>query len=235
MKIITIKIDEKLYEELEKKAREEGLLTIAEYIRSLIMRELGKQSKEEVVSETSKKTQATLDRIILLLERRIQDKINPFTSKVDELSRKTAEIVERIEGIEQKILEMEERLKIKSSAEAHIKAEHKAPRKTAIDILKEQKVIFERDIANRIKDRDSFFAKLEQSNAKVIEAKDERIAVDPNFWENFIKKIMKISTNNDDEIKQALDSIESRLFYKLKESAIAIYDNTTKKWHILIS
>ncbi|MCS7111353.1 MAG: ribbon-helix-helix domain-containing protein [Ignisphaera sp.] len=235
MRIVSVKIDDKLYEELEKRAKEEGFLTIAEYVRSLIMRELGKQGKEETIDELPKKPQAALDRIVLLLERRIQDKINPFTSKVDELSRKTAEIVERIEGIEQKILEMEERLKMKSDVESRMKTEHKAPRKTAIDILKEQKVIFERDIASRIKDRDSFFARLEQSNAKVIEAKDERIAVDPDFWENFTKKILTIGTNNDDEIRRALDSIESRLFYKLKESALVVYDNTTRKWHLLIS
>lgn len=234
MKIIVIKIDDKLYEELEKRVKDEGLLTISEYIRSLIMKELGKQSVDEV-GDASRKSQLVLDRIVSLVERRIQDRINPFTFKIDELSRKTAEIIERIEGIEQKIVEIEEKLKTRSETETRMKVEHKTARKTAIDILKEQKVIFERDIASRIKDRESFFAKLEQSNAKVIEAKDERIAVDPNFWESFIRKLSTISTNNDDDIKKTLDSIESRLFYKLKESALLVYDNITKKWHMLIT
>lgn len=234
MRIIVIKIDDKLYEELEKRMKDEGLLTISEYIRSLIMRELGKHSVDEV-GDASRKSQLVLDRIVSLVERRIQDRINPFTFKIDELSRKTAEIIERIEGVEQKIVEIEEKLKTRSETETRMKVEHKTARKTAIDILKEQKVIFERDIASRIKDRESFFAKLEQSNAKVIEAKDERIAVDPNFWESFIRKLSTITTNNDDDIKKILDSIESRLFYKLKESALLVYDNITKKWHMLIT
>ncbi|MEM4627538.1 MAG: ribbon-helix-helix protein, CopG family [Ignisphaera sp.] len=226
MRIIVIKIDDKLYEELEKRVKDEGLLTISEYIRSLIMRELGKQSVDEV-GDASRRSQLVLDRIVSLVERRIQDRINPFTFKIDELS--------RIEGIEQKIVEIEEKLKTRGETETRMKVEHKTARKTAIDILKEQKVIFERDIASRIKDRESFFAKLEQSSAKVIEAKDERIAVDPNFWESFIRKLSTITTNNDDDIKKILDSIESRLFYKLKESALLVYDNITKKWHILIT
>ncbi|MEM0153783.1 MAG: ribbon-helix-helix protein, CopG family [Ignisphaera sp.] len=234
MRIIVIKIDDKLYEELEKRVKDEGLLTISEYIRSLIMRELGKQSVDEV-GDASRRSQLVLDRIVSLVERRIQDRINPFTFKIDELSRKTAEVIERIEGIEQKIVEIEEKLKTRGETETRMKVEHKTARKTAIDILKEQKVIFERDIASRIKDRESFFAKLEQSSAKVIEAKDERIAVDPNFWESFIRKLSTITTNNDDDIKKILDSIESRLFYKLKESALLVYDNITKKWHILIT
>lgn len=234
MKIVSLKIDDKLYEELERRAKEEGFLTIAEYVRFLISKELGKQIKEESIDELQKRTQLTLDKVIPLLERKIQDRINPFTSKVDELSRKSAEIIERIEEIEQRVQEIEEKLKVKSDVESRMKAEHKTPRKTAIDILREQKVIFERDIANRIKDRDSFFARLEQSNAKVIEAKDERVAVDPDFWENFVKRISSIATNNDDDIKRILDPVESRLFYKLKESALAIYDSTARKWHILV-
>ena len=234
MKVITIKVDDKLYEELEKKVKVEGLLTVSEYVKVLVLKDLGKQEKESI-EEATKKAQITLDKITLLLERRLQDRINPFTSKIDELNRKIAEVVERVESIEQKIMEIEEKLKTKREAETQIRAEHRVPKKTAIDILKEQKVIFERDIASRIKDRDSFFARLERSNAKVIEAKDERIAVDPNFWENFIKKIAAITTNNDDDIRKVLDAIENRLFYKLKESALIVYDNISKRWQALIS
>ncbi|MDK6029313.1 hypothetical protein QPL79_08055 [Ignisphaera sp. 4213-co] len=233
MKTVIIKIDEKTYEELLAKAKSEGFLTISEYLRALLMRSVGKETQ---VKETEKTTSLTSEKLIQLLERRIQDKINPFTSKIDELSRKYGEFIERLEAIEEKLKSLEEKVAIYQQGieKTAAKKAKEISKKSAIDILREQKVIFERDIATRIRDRDSFFSKLEREGAKVIEGKDERIAVEPTYWQEFVKKIENLSTNNDEEIQKILDAIELRLFKKLKESALLVYNTSLRKWQILI-
>jgi HEPN domain-containing protein len=234
MKIVTIKIDEKLYEELLAKAKTEGLLTVSEYIRVLLMRELGK-IKQQPEPEV-KSSGVSVDKLVQLLERRLLDKINPFTSKVDEIARKYGELVEKIEAIEEKLKELEEKISMQQirGPEKTTQGEKRERKKSAIDILHEQKVIFERDIASRIRDRESFFNKLGREGAKIIEAKDERIAVEPAFWNEFAKKIDDLSVQNEDEVRKVLDDIEFRLFKKLKESALIIYNNSTKKWQLVL-
>lgn len=232
MKTIVIRVDEKIYEELEKKAKAEGFLTVSEYIYSLTLRTLGQQIEKE--SEVQKKVQLSLDKIIAVLERRLQDKLNPFTSKIDDLGKRIADIIERIENLEQKVADIENQLSSTIRREREKKEEKVIPKKTAIDILKEQKIMFERDIASRIKDRDSFFAKLQKSGAIIVEAKDERIAIESTFWSEFVKKLENITTTNEDEIKKILDPIEYRLFSKLRESAIIVYDATLKKWVVYL-
>jgi|UniRef100_A0A7J3Z6D9 vacuolar-type H+-ATPase subunit I/STV1 len=232
MKIITIKIDEKLYEELMTKAKEEGLLSVSEYIKVLLMRELGKTKHVEPEAKAG----VSVDKLIQLLERRLLDKVNPFTSKVDELARKYGELVEKIEAVEEKLKELEEKMSVQQirKPERVSQGEKQERRKSAIEILHEQKVIFERDIASRIRDRESFFSKLQREGAKIIEARDERIVVEQAFWNEFAKKVSDLSSQNEDEIRKVLDDIEFRLFKKLKESALLIYNNFTKRWQLVM-
>ncbi|MEM4503008.1 MAG: CopG family transcriptional regulator, partial [Ignisphaera sp.] len=157
----------------------------------------------------------------------------PFTQKVDDLGRKVAELLERLEVVEERLFKLEETIKTVETRREEIKVQEKS-RKSAIEILKEQKVMFEKDIANKIRNRDSFFARLEREGAIVIEAKDERIAVEPSFWNSFVNKLKLTKTNNDDELKKIFDPIEFKLLQKLKESALIVYDGTSKSWNLLL-
>ncbi|MCI4436466.1 MAG: hypothetical protein JHC33_06610 [Ignisphaera sp.] len=234
MRTIIIKIDDKLYEELVAKAKSEGLVSVTEYVRALILRDLEKVKQGEVESKVG----VGVEKIVQLIERKLMDRINPFTSKVDEIARKYAEIIERIEAIEDKIKELEEKLsqQVKEAKPEKVRGEEverKRERKSALEILRENKALFESDIVSRIKNRDAFFNKLQREGAKIIETKDERIAIDPDFWRIFLEKISNITTQNEDEIKNVLDDIEFRLFKKLKESALLIFDVANKRWKLV--
>lgn len=238
MKTIILKLDEEIYEELLKKAKEEGFLTISEYLSSLVLKIIEKTEKSETresVEEVSKK-QPMLEKLLALVERKVQDSINPFTQKVDDISRRIASLIEKLESLEERINSLEEKFRgfEQASEEAKEVKERKRVKKTAIDILKEQRVIFERDIASKIRDRDSFFAKLEREGAIVIEAKDERIAIDVQFWHTFIDKLKNIKTNNEEELKKHLDPLEFRVMQKLRESALMVFDTATKSWSFVI-
>lgn len=234
MKIITVELDDELYEELLKKAREEGFLTISEYLNSLILRTIEKEGKETFEGESRKSS--SMERLLGIIERKVHDTVNPFTQKIDDVNRKIASLIEKLETIEERLNSLEEKTKSIESIAEETKApkETKKVKKTAMDILKEQKVIFERDIATKIRDRDTFFAKLEREGAIVIEAKNERIAVDPQFWHQLIEKLKNIRTSNDEEMKKLLDPIEFKVVQKLRESALLIFDNTTKIWNLVL-
>lgn len=237
MKIVTIKLDNEVYEELLKKAKEEGFLTVAEYVNSIVLRTVEKSEKggaKEAIEEQRKPL--TLDRLISIVERKVLDSINPFTQKIDDVNRRIASVIEKLEILEERINNLEERVKglEKVPEEAVVAKEAKKAKKTAIEILKEQKVIFERDIVSKIRDRDTFFAKLEREGAIVVEGKDERIAVDPQFWHQLLDKLKNIKTNNDEELKRVLDPVEYKIVQKLRESALLVFDSSSRTWNLVL-
>ncbi len=241
MKVLILKLDDKLYEELERRAKSEGFTLVTEYVKSLILKQLGYMQTHHMVSEhvekpfhtPSEKLSGIVDKLVTIIERKIMDKVNPFTSKIDEFGRRLAEIVERIEMIEDKLKSLEE--KFQYSAQQKVQEEQlPRKRKSAIEILKEQKIIFESDIAKRIRDRDTFFLKLQREGAKIIEAQNERIAIDKDFWEEFKKKIRSLTTTQEEEIKSILDPDEFRLFEKLRESALLYFNAVNRRWELLL-
>ncbi len=249
MPTIILKLEDSLYRELERRARAEGFPTVVDYVRHLIYRSLG-YVHEEPSEKTStyhsatpthgdehKRVSGVVEKLLAVLERRLQDRINPFTQKVDDLNRRLAEVIERIEMLEEKIkaLESHTREATYTQTAAQREERRETRRRSAIEILREQKAIFESDIARRIKDRDSFFLKLQREGAKIIEAKGERIALDPDFWNEFLSKLSSISTNNEEEVLSLLDDpIERRLFEKLREAALIYYDAVAKRWVSLV-
>lgn len=232
MKKIVLELDDKIYEEILKKAKEEGFSTVVEYINLLILKSIERKNHKKISEDVTKRS-LILSKITTLIERKVQDSVNPFTQKVDDLGRKVAELIEKIEVLEEKLTKLEETKKMIEIKQEEPKKEKKI-RKSAIDILKEQKIMFEKDLVNKIRDRDSFFAKLEREGAVIIEAKDERIAVDPLFWSNFANKLKSIKTNNDEELKKILNPQEFKFLQKLRESALIVYDGSSKSWNLLI-
>lgn len=237
MKTVSLKLEDNVYKELLRRAREEGFLTVSEYLNSLILRllESPKTTKQQNMSapEEEEDRERLIDKLLTLVERKIQSTVNPFTQKVDEINRRVATIIERLEALEDRMNTLEERIKSAEVQHEEVK-EQKKVRKTAVDILKEQKVMFESEIASKIKDRDTLFARLERGGAVVIEAKDERIAIDKEFWQSFVQKLKNMKTNNDEELKKMLEPIEFKLLQKLRESALIVFDSSSKSWNLLL-
>ncbi|MEM1542278.1 MAG: hypothetical protein QW101_03925 [Ignisphaera sp.] len=232
MKLVTLKLDDRVYEELARRARDEGFATVSDYIGFIISKYIDRIEHKESYEEATKKS-TVIDKIMTLIERKVQDSVNPFTQKVDDLGRKVATLLERLEVVEERLSKLEKIIKTVETKREEVKVQEKS-KKSAIEILKEQKIIFEKDVANKIRNRDSFFVRLEQEGAIVIEAKDERIAVEPSFWNSFVNKLKLTRTNNDDELKKIFDPIELKLLQKLKESALIVYDGTSRNWNLLL-
>jgi len=165
------------------------------------------------------------------LSRKIQDQLNASTSKVEHVAQKQAEVIERLEALEERVERLEEAVAEKRARGAKSSTNPQKPRASMCEQLAEDKVLFESEIANRIRNRDAFFAKIESKcGGIVVEGAKERVAVEKGFWQSFLDKLSKIDTSDEEKVKKTLDALEYKLFKVLKESALIIFDTTTRKW-----
>ncbi len=175
--------------------------------------------------KTSKHEERSLKSII--------DAVNAYTGKIDEMNRRLSHIIELLEDLTARIQNLEDEVSnILRTAQQAKPEEKKEPRKSAIDILKDQKVMFESDIASKIRNRDAFFDKLRRSGAVVLELAKERVAVDPEFFEEFKKKVQNLSVSSEDALQRELGKVEVKLLKVLMSSGVAYFDGVKKKWVI---
>jgi len=166
---------------------------------------------------------SVLEKGFKVFTRKQQDELNAYTSKVEQILQKQGELVEKLEVLEERVKKLE--------GDVTQEKEVRRGRWDKCEILRKELIIFESSIAHKIKNRDSFFASLERDcGAEVIEAKDQRVAVDPNFWNEFKEKLNTLNTNNESVIKKALGAKGHTLLKTLWEGGIVYYDSVNKKW-----
>jgi len=264
-RIVAFSLPDDLYEELKRRAGRRGYSLVSDYVRALVLRELGYGDEaeriRELIREELRKLVAEgsevkvepvdvdklLEKLQARLERRLQDMINPWTAKIDQIQARLAELQEKIEGIEERLKGAEPREEkatrersggaFQQSAafqgERGERREYRphGKRKTAIDRLREQGVVYEHDV-QWLRDRDAFFEKLRREGAVIFDLGGERVAVDPTFWENFKEKLEMLPTANEEEIKLLLTSQQYELFKRLKEAGLVYFDATKRAWRL---
>jgi len=224
-KIIPLRIDEETYRILKERAEKEGYLFVSDYLRILV---------EKIVrGEVEAPRQALGEKLRSRIERIVQDMVNQQLEPVYKIRQQVVQIYEKLDMIEDKLKELENQIK-QLQAEKQQVAMRTMPqrrqRKTGIQRLREEKVLFESSLRS-LKYRDSFFKYLEREGAVIINLSTERVAIDPEFWEEFKQKLFEeIKTNNEDEIKKTLSPLEYELFRRLRQDAIIYYDSITRKW-----
>jgi uncharacterized protein YoxC len=201
-------------------------------------------------SELAKRIEALEQKLDLVVKelRKQQDLINAYTGKADQVLQRFSQVVEAVEARDEKLGKVVELLSslvsalrqgsAKVSEERHRVSEEsvKKTRRERIDVcerLKKEPVIFESDIADRIRDRDKFFTKIARTcNGIVVEGLKERVAVEKGCWQQFLDKLGKANTSDEEKIKPMLDPLEFRLFTVLKESALIIFDANERRWKL---
>ncbi len=215
---LRIKIPEDLYTQLENQARREGFASIEEYILSILTSSIrGRIQVDE------------LEKLKSRLERYIQDELNKNLAVIENLKRQVIEIYEKIEDLDQRVKNLEESIK-----KIHEEKPREAitPRKTGIERLREEKVLFESKLPPRIQ-RDRLFAYFERMGAIIIKLSKERIAVDPDYWREFKEKLNEISTNKEEEIASILGSPGYELWRALYLDNAIYFDPKSKKWRFV--
>lgn len=217
---IRVKIPEDAYSVLEKIALREGFSSISDYISSMILNAI----KERAVSED------TSEKLKNKLERYIQDELNKRLSIVETLRRQVVEVYEKVGELEQRISGIESALKESRTDE---KPRVEAPRKTAIERLREEKIVYESKLPSRIQ-RDRLFSYFERMGAVVIKLSRERIAVDPDFWRDFKQKLLnELSSNREEDILSVLGDKGYMLWKTMYTDNMLVFDPKARKWRFI--
>ncbi|MEM0380347.1 MAG: CopG family transcriptional regulator [Desulfurococcaceae archaeon] len=210
---ITIELDSDTYRRLIEKAESEGYSVLNDYILYLI--------KKSIAETINVDVEYVFSKLKNRITRIVQDEFNKYSSIITEIRNQLADVYEKIDSLNKTIEEL------KKSEKTSLKT--KAGRKTGIDRLREEKVVFESNLPRYIQS-DRFFNYLEREGAIVLRLK-ERVAVDPDYWSLF-KKILfeEISSDNDDEIREKLGKTGYDLFLKIRDEALIYYDPKRRKW-----
>jgi len=231
------------YEILEKVIKKYPNLPPEEALRSFIIDAVsGKVEGLKVTKVVEGISKGVSKDDIIRLQRTIQDILNPYSAKVDMLARRIGDMIEILEALSEKVTTLEEEIKKLREMRAEVvvptpsyakERGRERVRRSAVEILKEQKVMFESDIASKIKNRDAFFERLKRDGAVVLELLNERVAVDPKFWSEFKDKLRTIRTSNEAEIAKILGREGLALLKALSKSAQAYFDASKKMWVLL--
>ena len=183
------------------------------------------------------------ERLARRLERAIQDLLNPFTAKIDEIARRLGEIQEAIEALQERPGEAPpppgppERpparpVRGESWRESGPRRGG-ARRRSAMERLSEEGVLFASE-APWIKDPERCFQHLEKQGAIVVRAGRELAAVDPGLWRRLVEVLGETAIRSEDEaarlVESALGEAAARLFRLLVREGLAYYDEEKARW-----
>ncbi|MEM4429285.1 MAG: hypothetical protein QXJ33_05550 [Acidilobaceae archaeon] len=216
--IIKIELSRGEYEALKAISRREGYNLVSEYVKSVVKKALGERGEKVEGLSVKELSEAIGKRI----ERIVSDLMNPYTGKIDDISRKISDIITILESISQE----------KEKTAKTIVREAKKPI-TAIERLKSQGVVFSEDV-QWMKSPEKFFEKLKKEGAIVLEYGSERIAIDSDLWESFREEVQSISVRDVDEastlIESSLGESAGKLFRKLAKIGLLLYDEDNGVW-----
>jgi hypothetical protein len=240
-RVVSTVVDEETYKLLKRKAELRGFKLISDYLRYLIESDLGESDKSlEPPMNLDKQLDVILDKKISRIERLVADLLNPYTGKIDKIIVMLGELKEEIEQSQMPIQSRESQVQsreYRSETEqrkplvSYRREATSAPRKSAIERLKEEGAVFESDLG-WLKRPDLFFSKLEREGAVVFESGEERVAVDPQFFVELKSKLKEINIPEAEAVEKLLRPQEARLFRLLLDSGHAYFDSVEGGWYV---
>ncbi|MEM0020653.1 MAG: hypothetical protein QW039_01440 [Fervidicoccaceae archaeon] len=229
MPIVTIKFTDEEFNQLRTKAASKGFESISDYIKSIIFAEQKSlqplQPQKEAISQESVQKEKEIAQSVA---RAVQDIVNPFTGKIDELARSIAELRERIDKLEETIQkqsehplpEIEERRTARTARGG-----------TAIERLSIEGVVFQSELT-WLKNPRAFFDKLRREGAIVLELEKEYVAVDPEFWDKFQAKMASVKEKDPAKVVKLLPEKMATLYKKLLSEGRISFDPNENAWRV---
>ncbi len=241
---VKIEIPDDIMDKLLKKYPGENLEGA---LKKLLEEELeGKGSEAEMIEKEILSLQSianNLQRVVMAAG----DTLNSYSQMLSDMRLRLAEIWEFLKEVNERISRLESMLQAPSKPQEVVQVQQQRPeareirhersrerRSSAIEILKKQRIMFESDLASKIRNRDAFFERLRKDGALVLTLSDQRIAIDPEYWREFLSTLEALRTNAEKELKEALGHQGYQLLMALSKSALAYFDATKKKWVVLL-
>ncbi len=241
------KVAVELPHELIKKVMEKYPgLAAEEAVGRLIMDSL-KEGKQEI--SVFEAEVVGLHSVVTNLQRIVKstsDTLNSYSRLLTDIRARLLDIMSMLDELNKRVTDLESRLaKYPPESPAEVRPHYartearetyherervRERKASAIEILKRQKVMFEADIASKIKNRDAFFERLRRDGAIVLELNDQRIAVDPEYWSEFLQKLETLDSYSDDKMREVLGVTGAELLKALYRDVKAYFDAIRKRW-----
>ncbi len=226
--VIRVELTDQLFETLSKRAKEAGYSSIEAYVAAIIA------GSGPAPSQTS---EAAEERLARRVERAIQDVLNPFTQKIDELAKRLAELQEDVEELKESMRQgviTSVQAPRPQRSPAGLAEKGLAPEQSgALERLRRQGVVFSEDVAY-MRAPDRFFAKLERLGAVVIQLPDGQVAADPDFWRKFTAELENTKLPDArqvaDKLAASMGEKAASLFNRLVKGGVVVYDEDSRRW-----
>ena len=231
--VLKVELDEEEYRALEAVSRSLGYELPSQLVASLV---------KGVISGKVRTQQSypalDPDAIARRLRRVIEDILNPYTAKIDEILRRISSLQESLEEALSRTPQVEpERA---PQPQPPPPPQHpsrgfrgRTGRRTAMDRLKEDGILVASE-ARWINDPERFFSHLERQGAVVVRLSDDMVAVHPDFWSRFKKILEETAVKSWEDVEALLDSslgeAAVRLFRLLRREGLVYYDEEEARW-----
>lgn len=234
--VLKIELDEEEYRDLEAVARSMGYELPTHLIESLVRGMIRGQLRPGQAPAASMDAEQLARR----LRRTIEDLLNPYTAKIDEIARKIGQLIELVEGLTEgqaPHAQAEAQPPARPARRESYAYEERSPRRrSAMDRLREEGILLSSE-ARWINDPERFFSSLERRGAKVLRlGRDKFVAVHPEFWERFVRVLSETAVRDNSEVESLLDSSMGpaavKLFRLLVQEGLAYYDEDEAAWKI---
>lgn len=152
----------------------------------------------------------------------IVTRLNKLEETVEKLLKKVEEIENQI-GYRRKRFVHVKGYKVKTAKRGEVEesgGKRSEKKRSAIEIMKEQGVLFESDLKN-ISNKDKFFYYLSRHGIHVFEGLKERVAVTDEFLDKFVEMLENCRTPS--EAEEKLRGEYRRLYQVLRESGYLVY------------
>jgi predicted CopG family antitoxin len=117
-----------------------------------------------------------------------------------------------------------------SSMEPKQHATQGSKKKTAIEILRERKVRCVSEMRNA-RNPEAIIESMKKEGAIVVRTEEDVCAVDPEFWDEFNRRLSEVKSPKDEDVLSKLkDERMKRLFQLLRKAGALYLDSKSKTW-----
>jgi predicted DNA-binding protein len=218
MPVISVRVNKRVYDALNKLARENGI-SLYEYVRRLLEDHVNVRVSAQVSGEVSAQVSY----------HEVERKLSELTSRIATIVSAISALQEADRELARRLSEVESRLSEQSRGDSK-PSSARSEKRTAVEILREAKVRCISEMRSA-KNPEAVIEKMRAGGAVVVRTDEDVCAVDPEYWDLFKMRLSEARTPNDSEVLSRLrDEKMKRLFQLLRKAGALYLDNRTREW-----
>jgi len=230
MPVISVRVNKRVYDALNKLARENGI-SLYGYVKRLLEDHVNVRVSAQVSGEVSAQVSS----------HEVERKLSELTLRLDSALKAIQALQESNRVLAEKLSALESRVNALKPSATTSDATTNAiassstqvdtkKRKTAIEVLREVKVRCISEMRSA-RNPEAIIEKMKSGGAVVVRTDEDVCAVDPEYWSLFKKKLDESKTPDDKEVLSGLKDEKMKKLFQLLRKAGALYlDAKSKEW-----